>query len=78
MLQHVSHGVALKEHIPMRVAFNRVLAYIRHVVGNIQVVGTLHPGYNQEDIDTQSGGSDSDDDSSGGGNFDSANFNSDA
>ena len=69
VLQHVSRGVALKEHILMRVAFNQVLAYIHNVVGNIQAVGTLHPGYNQEDINTQSGGSDSDDDSSGEGNF---------
>ena len=69
VVHHVSRGVALKEHIPIRVAFNRVLTYIRQVVGNIQAVGTLHPGYGHEDIDTQSEGSDSDEDSSGEGNL---------
>ena len=52
VIEHVSRGVPLREHVPLQVAFNHVLAHIRRVAGNIRMAETLHPEYNQEDNET--------------------------
>ena len=66
---HVSRGVPRRVHVPLRMAFNRVLAYIRHVADDIQVAGRLHPTYNQEDNATKSVGSESEEIDSGNETF---------
>ena len=43
VLLRVSCEVPHRVHVPLRVVFNRVLAYICRVTDNIQMAGTLHP-----------------------------------
>ena len=71
VLLHVSRGVPCRVDVVLRVAFNRVLAYIRRVADDIQVAGRLHPAYTQEDNATKSGGSESEEIHSGDDPFDS-------
>ena len=71
VMEHVSRGVPLRDHIPLRGAFNHVLAHICSVANNIQAAKTLHLEYNQEDNETQTGGSEDEEIDSGNEPFDS-------